>query len=289
MTDRERVGPALARLRLSTHLRALRGDKPAADVVRAMHWSLSKLNRIENNKVTIQPVEVEALARHYGVDDAGEVERLVQLSLASRQRMWWRDEHLAEDYLNFIAFANDASHIYGYQATFVPAVFQTREYALAVTASVLRRSVDDPVVRNIVDIRMKRKETLLARLSGDDPPVLSQAVDEALLLRPIGGPEVMAAQLQHLLDMGERPRVTLTVLPLKLGAHPGLGGAFELLTFSEDDDLDVVFIETPASDFLITDRENTATFRLIMNDLVATDAEGDSLVRAVHRARAYLS
>ena len=89
----ERVGPALARMRLSNQLREMRHDRPAADVARAMHWSLSKLNRIENNKVTIQPIEVEALARHYGVADSAEVGRLVELSVASRRRMWWRDEH----------------------------------------------------------------------------------------------------------------------------------------------------------------------------------------------------
>jgi len=109
-------------MRLSNQLREMRHDRPAADVARAMHWSLSKLNRIENNKVTIQPIEVEALARHYGVADSAEVGRLVELSVASRRRMWWRDEHehLDEDFLNFIAFENDASHLNGYQATFVP-------------------------------------------------------------------------------------------------------------------------------------------------------------------------
>src|SRR5690349_24063418 len=114
----ERVGPALARMRLSNQLREMRDDRPAAEVARAMHWSLSKLNRIENNKVTIQPVEVEALARHYGVRDQAEIDHLVQLSVASRQRMWWRDEteHLQEEFLSFIAFENDASHLYGYQS-----------------------------------------------------------------------------------------------------------------------------------------------------------------------------
>src|SRR6187401_2329887 len=111
----EPIGPAIARVRLSTHLRLLRDDRPAAEVARAMHWSLSKLNRIENNKVTIQPIEVEALAHYYGLSNPAEVGRLVELSVASRRRMWWRDEHehLEEDFLNFIAFENDASHIYG--------------------------------------------------------------------------------------------------------------------------------------------------------------------------------
>lgn len=124
-----------------------------------MHWSLSKLNRVENNKVTIQPIEVQALVAHYGLEDADEVARLVELSLASRQRMWWRDEHFDEEFLNFIAFENDASHLYGYRTSFVPPLLQTEECALALTSSIIRKSIDDPTVRKLVDVRLRRQET----------------------------------------------------------------------------------------------------------------------------------
>lgn len=277
-------GPALARMRLAIRLKGLRGDTPAADVARAMHWSLSKLNRIENGKVTIQPLEVQALAGHYDVHDAEEVGRLVELSVASRQRMWWRDKQVPEEVLNFAAFENDASHICGYQATFIPPLLQTMDYATAITASALRKPVDDPEVQNFLDVRMKRQATFVERLAGDHPPLLSQAIDEAVLLRPVGGVEVMATQLDHLLDLNRQPTVNITVLPLRLGAHPGLGGTFELLTFGENDDLDVVFIETPGVDFLLTDEENTGTFRAIMHDLLRTDTSGDSLEHAVRKA-----
>jgi hypothetical protein len=278
----EPVGPALARMRLSGQLRSLRDEMPAADVAKAMHWSLSKLNRIENGKVTIQPVEVQALATHYGVADPADLDRLVELSVASRQRMWWRDEHFPDELINFIAFENDASHLYGYQATFLPPLLQTRRYAEALTSSVLQKPVGDPAVKSLVDARMKRRRTLMSRLAGAHPPQFSQAIDEAVLLRPIGGDDVMSAQLDHLLEMAERPTVELIVLPLGLGAHPGLGGAFELLTFSEDDDLDVVFIETPGTDFLLTDAENTTTFRHVMDELLRT---GRDLAQAVRDAR----
>ncbi|GAA1646655.1 helix-turn-helix domain-containing protein [Actinoplanes couchii] len=287
MTD-PNPGPAIARALLAKDLRLLRDERPAATVARSMHWSLSKLNRIENGKVTIQPVEVEALARHYGVAADAELRRLVRLSVASRQRMWWRDEHFGEDFTNFIAFENDASHLYGYQATYVPPLLQTPDYALAVTSSVLRRPARDRQVRTIVDVRLKRQATLRQRLAGEFAPRVSQVVDEAVLLRPVGGPDVMAGQLDHLAEMAGRAGVRLVVLPLRLGVHPGLGGTFELLTFAEDADLDVVFIETPASDFLLTDTEDTATFREIIDDLLATDPSGESLHRSLTAAKAAL-
>jgi hypothetical protein len=280
----EPVGPALARMRLSKYLSSLRGDAPAADVARAMHWSLSKLNRVENNKVTIQPIEVQALAAHYGVDDAAEVERLVGLSLASRQRMWWRDEHFAEEFTNFIAFENDATNLLGYQSSFVPPLLQTRAYARALTASIIRRPPDDEAVQQLIDVRLRRQQTFMARLAGAYPPAFSQAIDEAVLLRPVGGADVMAEQLTHLLEMNERATVRLVVLPLGLGAHPGLGGPFELLTFPEDDDLDVVYIETAATGFLLTDEVETRTFRAVMDDLLH-ESTGTGLVEAVEKAQ----
>lgn len=283
------VGPALARMRLSRRLQRLRGDRAAADVARTMHWSLSKLNRIENAKVTITPIEVEALARHYGVANTNDIKRLVQLSLQSRQRGWWRDEHFPEDFLNFIAFENDASHLSGYQATFVPPLVQTKEYAEAVTSAALRQPVDAQAVQEVVSVRMRRQVTLQQRLAGEHPPSLSLALDEAVLLRPVGGATAMAAQLDRLVEMSGQPTVRLVVVPLRLGAHPGVGGSFELLTFSEDSDLDVVFIETPASDFLLTDAEDTNTFQDVMTELLSTDTTGDSLAKAVKRAHEWLS
>jgi hypothetical protein len=282
----ERVGPALARMRLSTHLRELRDERPAADVARAMHWSVSKLNRIENNKVTIQPVEVEALIHHYGVTDPAEVERLVGLSVASRRRLWWRDEHehLDEDFLSYIAFENDAAEIFGYHATWIPWPAQTPEYATALVASIERKPPTHPDVRKVVDVRRKRQETLADRRRGPFPPRVSLVIDEGALLRPVGGDRVMAAQLDHLVQVAAQPGFRVVALPFRLGVHPGFGGAFELLTFAEDDDLDVVFIETPASDFLLTDTDETATYRAIRDELLATDPSGEQFDRVVANA-----
>jgi transcriptional regulator with XRE-family HTH domain len=279
------VGPALARARLATRLKRLRGDRPAADVAKAMHWSLSKLNRIENSKVTISAVEVEALAKHYGVAGSREVARLKQLSLDSRQRMWWREHHLAEDFLNYIAFEHDSTHLYSYQATFCPGLVQTKAYAEVLTSAILRQPVHSDAVQDVVGIRMKRQDSLHERLSGESPPRLSLAIDEAALRRPVGGHEVMAEQIDRLLKLNDHPLITIVVIPMDLGAHAGLGGPFELLTFSEDDDLDVVYIETPAIDFLLTDAKETAAFPNIMKELLDTDTTGESLAAAAERAR----
>jgi hypothetical protein len=58
------------------------------------------------------------------------------------------------------------------------------------------------------------------------------ALDEALMRRPVGGPEVMAGQLRFLADLAALPTVCLRVVPYAAGLHPGLAtGAFTLLDF----------------------------------------------------------
>jgi hypothetical protein len=56
-----------------------------------------------------------------------------------------------------------------------------------------------------------------------DPPEIWAVLDETVIQRPVGGPEVMHGQLRHLIEVAERPNttVTLQVLPLSTGAHPG--------------------------------------------------------------------
>jgi uncharacterized protein DUF5753/helix-turn-helix protein len=282
-------GPTLARLRLSSQLRSLRGERPAAGVAKAMHWSLSKLNRIENGKVTIQPIEVQALARHFGVTDPDEVELLVQLSITSRQRSWWRDKDLPEDFLTFVSLESDASEMWGFQATFIPPLLQTRAYAEAITASALIKRTSDDRVQQIVQLRMRRQAILHERLESDHPPTLVQVIDESVLLRPVGGVEIIRDQIDHLVSLAEIENVQIVVIPLRYGSHPGLAGAFELLKFPGADDLDVAFIETPGEDFLITDEESTRIFTEIINNLSSSDPDRTSLASAADRARKWHS
>jgi transcriptional regulator with XRE-family HTH domain len=284
----EPVGPAIARQRLHTYLRERRESlgHSASVVARKMRWSQSKLNRIENGVVTIQPIEVKALLEFYGVQDAAEVERLMELSEISRERRWWREEKLSQEFKDFVAFENEAAVLYGYFALFIPGLLQTREYAAEITSPAILEAVEDSTGTNLVEVRRKRQETLIDRLDGGHPPTLHMAIDEAVLLRPVGGSRVMAEQLDHLLEMAKRPTVHLTVVPLRLGAHGGLGGTFELLEFAGRQDEDVVFIETPADDFLLTDKTKTETFRKIMEDLLSSglsDAEGLKEIRKARR------
>lgn len=83
------------------------------------------------------------------------------------------------------------------------------------------------------------------RLTGDDPVELVAIVDEAALRRGVGGPEVMHAQLAHLVEAAALPTVTLQVLPFRAGAHPAVEGAFTVLSFGHLGEPDLVYVEHP--------------------------------------------
>lgn len=65
--------------------------------------------------------------------------------------------------------------------------------------------------------------------------------DEYALRRPIGGPEVMRGQIQHLIDLSDRLNVTLQIVPSAKGTYPGIMGAFTILGFDEEPD--VAYVE----------------------------------------------
>jgi transcriptional regulator with XRE-family HTH domain len=285
MTDA--VGPAIARERLRTRLRELRELRglPTTKVAAAMSWSLSKLNRIETGAVTVQPIEVQVLLDLYRVDDAAEVAALKELSTISRERRWWSEHGLSPEFKRFIAYEDEASRLYGYQALFVPGLLQTADYAREIIAQIIQKSSGDPDVAERVEVRMKRQDSLLRRLESDSPPALTFVIDESVLLRPIGGTAAMHAQLDHLLRMTTWPTVHLAITPLHVGGHAGLAGTFELLEFAGEDDLDVVFIESAASDILETDPEKTQSFREVIDALLAFSPTGDEALAEIRKAR----
>jgi len=157
-----------------------------------------------------------------------------------------------------------ATVIRTYEVQFVPGLLQTKDYARAVIAP-----VDNPIttsaeeIERRVRLRMDRQQ-LLAR------PGASQmwaVVDEAALRRPIGGTDVMRAQLEALIDATKLPNITLQVLPFRVGGHPAAGGTFTILRFREQDVPDVVYLEQLTSALYLDKREDVDLYAMTMERL----------------------
>jgi hypothetical protein len=231
----------MLRRQLGAELRRLRDRamRTVADVAGELDWSESKLSRIETANSGIRRPDLERLLGVYGVADA-ERSRLLALAGQARQRSWWEayGDALPDAYETYIGFEAEATSIFTYEAQVVPGLLQTDEYASAIMRAFLAHDRPD-VIGQRVAVRMARQ----AVLTRDPPPTLWAILDEAVLRRQIGGPDVMRRQLQRLVEMSERQVVTLQVLPFNTGAHRALDGSFIMLEFGGSSDHPLAYSE----------------------------------------------
>lgn len=217
-----------ARRALGDELRRLRGDRRAAAVARSLGWSESKLSRIETARTGITESDLDRLLTSYAAapDDR---QRLRELARRGRPRVWWTQYRSAvpAPYDEYLALEAEAMVMCEWETQVVPGLLQTDEYARAVI-EVAADTVDTETIQRRHELRMAR-QTVWMR---DPPPRLSVVLDEAVLHRRVGGPEVLRDQLQRLYEDSLRPEVELLVLPFSAGAHPGLTESFMILDFA---------------------------------------------------------
>ncbi len=130
----------------------------------------------------------------------------------------------------------------------------------------------------MVDIRMKRQE-LLGR---EEPPHIWCVIDEAALRRKVGGREVMRHQLEHLLALSERPRITLQVLPFACGAHAAAVGSFAVLR-GQAPELDVVYVDLIGGGLFMEKPPELERYRLAFEYLSAQALDFESSAELIER------
>jgi len=273
--------PAVLRILLGAQLRRLREGRritleEAGNVIRASH---SKMSRLESGRVAFKDRDIVDLFIHYGVTDKAQIETLRGVATRANSRGWWHDyaDILPTWFEEYISLEEAAAAIRGYEVQFVPGLLQTEEYARAVT--LLAYSNPKEIGRR-VSLRMARQ----ARLSGAEPVSLRMVLDEATLRRPIGGSSVMRAQLKHLIEMSQRPNVTIQVLPFGVGGHAAAGGPFSVLHFAESDLSDIVYLEQLATAQYLEKRDMVDKYLAVMERLsleAATPADSLKRLRAL--------
>jgi hypothetical protein len=197
----------------------------------------SKISRQENGRQGVSKLEIEALLSLYGVEDQRLKTALTTLAREGRRKSWWAQfsDILPERFQEHLSIESDAARMLIFQPLLVPGLLQTREYAEESIRGA-EKSVSDEQVESYVSVRMARQEIL----RGENAPQLVCLLDEAVLRRAVGGPKVMAAQLQKLIDVNDPPRLSIQVIPFGQGWHAGLDGAFSIFSYPDPMDLDVV-------------------------------------------------
>lgn len=272
------ASPTVRRRRLAAELRRLRGPSTTGiTVARALGWSPAKVSRYELGQGTFPLEEIEKLLDYYGVTEPRRAQ-LLALAVEANERAWWDDyaDALPPEYMELIGLEAEAASELAWQVAAVPGLLQTEEYARAIHTAHQQVVLMPPgIFERRVRARMIRQELLTMR----NPPLeLSVVIDEAVLLRPMGGRGVMARQLHHLVEMTQLPNVELRILPLE-GESSLVSDSFVVFGFSPERETtrlgDVVSTETVENHLYIEGETDTYPFRLFFRAFAAAALSPD--------------
>jgi transcriptional regulator with XRE-family HTH domain len=261
-----RSGPTALRIALGAHLRRLREAAhittgEAAEAIRATH---SKISRLERGRSSAKQRDVADLLTLYGVTDEAEREELLALARQASAPGWWQQysDILPKWFELYVGLERAASIIRTYEVQFVHGLMQTEDYARAVIRIANAHAPPGEIDRR-VSVRMRRQQLL----TQPDAPELWAVLDEAALRRPPGGPKVMRAQLEHLLQLTDLPNVTLQIVPFHAGPHAAAGGPFTILRFPDPDLPDVVYLEQLNSALYLDQPDDVIDYVTVMDNL----------------------
>ena len=173
---------------------------------------------MESGRVGFKARDLIDLLTLYGVTDEQMQAKLLAMAQQASRPDWWSQygDILPGWFESYLGLESVSSTIRTFELQFVNGLFQTQDYARAVTL-LGNRSAPPSEIERRVRLRLRRQELL----AGKDPRRISAIMDEAVLRRPVGGAAVMRAQMHHLIDAAGLPHVTLQVLPLDRGGHAG--------------------------------------------------------------------
>jgi transcriptional regulator with XRE-family HTH domain len=285
LTSFHRVGPTVLRMVVGAQLRRLREAKgiSAVDAAYAIRATHSKISRMELGRVSFRLRDIADLLTMYGVHD--EQERSAFLALAGEANVpgWWHDsaDLLPSWFEPYLGLEEAASIIRNYEVQFVPGQLQTADYARAVIRLGYPDADEEEIDRRTA-LRVSRQQVL----TRPDGPRFWAVLDEAVLRRPLGGPEVMRDQVGHLIEAAARPNVTVQIVPFRAGGHPAAGGPFSLLRFPEPDLPDVVYLEQLTSALYLDRRADVDSYHAVMERLCLQAAPATDTVVLLEEIRA---
>jgi transcriptional regulator with XRE-family HTH domain len=281
-------GPVGPRRRLGAELRRLRNGAGLHldDVAGQVGCSTSKISRLETGKGIPKPADVRALMKIYGVAGDTEREMLMRLVRESRTEGWWEpytdgvapERFFLNELGRYAAVETEATALRSFDYGILHGLLQTPEYARAVLSVQLphhsRAEIDQ-----LVELREKRQEALFR----SSPLRLTAVVDESVLVRTIGGDGVMAAQLDHLLQLMTLPNVAVRVLPFSAGLRRAHRGHFMILQIPAALGSDVVYIEGHAGETFLEAKSDVDLYRDVFDEVLGRSLGPHESREVVHR------
>jgi transcriptional regulator with XRE-family HTH domain len=262
--------PTVLRMILGRQLEELRtraglSFEQAAEAIGVSH---STLRRMEAAKVArLRLAEVEKLLRTYGITDQNEIDTFLQSVREANKRGWWHNyrDVMPDWFAAYLSLERAALQIRAYEPQFVHGLLQTQEYARALLTAGNPHAPDGATER-MVALRMQRQELLHRQ----NPPRVWVVMDETVLRWPVGGAEVMRAQIDHLVAVNALPHVTVQIMPFRNGPHPAMrAGAFHLFRFKARELPDIVYLNGMVGAVYLDKDEDVLVYREALDRLGA--------------------
>ncbi|WP_344899928.1 helix-turn-helix transcriptional regulator [Actinomadura meridiana] len=272
--------PLVPRLLLARGLRTLRESAAVSrlDAAKAIDGSSSKLSRLELGRSRCSTEDVETLLTFYGADDD---ERTTLLALAEQTRAhpWWYDDRsiVASWVRPYLTAEQAAKLVRTFEPQFVPGLLQSEGYA----REVIRRDHPESEVDRRVDFRMRRQRVLRRR---PRPLNLWVVLDQRALWRPMGGPAVMKEQIRHIMDLCQRPNVTVQIAPSGVCGRVEGDGPLTLVRFPQQGLQDMVYLERADGASYPVRRDDIERHWHVFNTLVTEAAPPERTLRILARA-----
>ncbi|MBV9450923.1 MAG: helix-turn-helix domain-containing protein [Streptosporangiaceae bacterium] len=266
---------------LARQLQALREKagmsyEQAAEAIYSSPWTIRRMERAEGG---LKPLTVKSLLMAYGITDVREIDAFLYLARDASKPGWWHsyDDVLPSWFRTAVGLEESASLIRAYEPQVVPGLLQTEGYIRALIAASSPAAPDDFNERSVA-LRLVRQQ-LLQR---PDPPRYWAALDETVLRRPIGGPEVMREQIEYLIAAAQRPKLTIQIIPYAAGWHPALYGMFNIFRFPDAELPDIVYSEALTGACYLSKPEESARYTQALDRMcvqAATPEESLTILR----------
>lgn len=275
--------PTVLRMILGRRLQERRQDagRSLEDAARALRVTSLTIRRLEKAEVALKPLYVEKLLETYGADRQ-EIDEFVVLAERANEPGWWHTyrDVLPNWFSAYVSLEAGARTLRTYEPHYVTGLLQTHAYARGVLRGGFPNEADDDLARR-VDLRLRR-QSLLER---PDAPTLWVVMEEAVLHRVVGGPEVMREQIERLLEVSELEHVSVDVVPFTAGAHVGACAPFTYFRFEEPELPDIVYTEVLSGAMYLDQRADVAAHLEAHSrmSLLTSDADSKALLNRMRK------
>ncbi|GAA3954283.1 helix-turn-helix transcriptional regulator [Streptomyces marokkonensis] len=271
MSER-RAAPTVGQVVLGRRLQELRetAGLKREEAAKVLRVAPATVRRMETAEVALKIPYVQILLTAYGVPTS-EVSAFVALAEEANRPGWWQRYHdvLPDWFSMYVSLEGAARIVRSYEPHFIPGLLQTEDYARSVLEAGTIGSAGRDAVERHVSLRMERQRLL----EGADAPHLWVVMDETVLRRPVSiDGRVMRDQLDKLLELSARDRVTLQVAEFEDGPHPGTYAPFTLFRFAEPELPDVVFTEYLTGALYLDSRAEVSAHLEVLDHMTARAA-----------------